>query len=295
MRRNIYLALLTAFVLVALALPSTAQAQWRGRRLRTRVVVGGFYDPFWFSGWGYPYWAWGPYWGWGPWYGNPWMGYGYGYGYGQRDDSASLKLDVKPKDAQVYVDGYYRGTVDDFDGVFSRLHVAPGEHQLVIYKSGFRTIKQSIRVRPRQGSKIQYVMQQLAAGETAEAPPQPPPQEQQQAEPQRPPSRRYGRMPPPSRMPPPEAPPDTQAPPPAGNEASAFGTLVLRVQPAGAQILIDGERWQGPEGDVRMVVQVGEGRHRVEVRKDGYTSFTTEVTVRPGETVPLNVSLPPSR
>jgi hypothetical protein len=77
-------------------------------------------------------------------------------------------------------------------------------------------------------------------------------------------------------------------------EARTFGALVLRVQPEGAEILIDGERWQGPEGEDRLVVQVSEGRHRVEIRKDGYKPFTTEVDVRPGGTTPLNVSLPRS-
>jgi hypothetical protein len=69
------------------------------------------------------------------------------------------------------------------------------------------------------------------------------------------------------------------------------GTLSIRVQPAGAEILIDGERWDGPSGDERLIVQVGEGRHRVEVRKEGYEPFTTEIDVRRGGTAPVNVSL----
>ena len=31
-----------------------------------------------------------------------------------------------PSEARVYVDGYYAGTVDDFDGLFQRLNVSPG-------------------------------------------------------------------------------------------------------------------------------------------------------------------------
>ena len=55
---------------------------------------------------------------------------------------------------------------------------------------------------------------------------------------------------------------------------------------------IDGERWDGPDGrDGRLVVQVSEGRHVVEVERDGYDPFTTEVEVREGETRPLNISL----
>ena len=68
---------------------------------------------------------------------------------------------------------------------------------------------------------------------------------------------------------------------------------MIRVQPSGSEVLIDGERWQGPEGFERLVVQVSAGTHRVDVRKEGFVPFSTTIQVRPGETVPLNVSLPP--
>ncbi len=32
----------------------------------------------------------------------------------------------------MYVDGYYVGRVDDFDGLFQRLHLASGPHRLEI-------------------------------------------------------------------------------------------------------------------------------------------------------------------
>ena len=289
MRRKIHFSVVTAMIVAALALaPRPAQAQWRGHGPRggTHVVVG--------FGWGYPYWGWGsPYWGWGWGWGYPYWGWGYPYWGAPHapDDSSELKLEVKPKDAQVYVDGYYVGIVDDFDGTFQRLHIPPGNHELVLHKPGFRTVKQTIQVRPGQDSKIKFQMQQLAPGETAEAPPEPPPQPPQEEQQPAPP-RGYGRPAPPSRMPPPErvAPPEQ---PPAAGEARGFGTLVCRVQPSGAEILIDGERWQGPQGEERLVVQLAEGPHHVEIRKDGFVTFTSEVTVRRGATTPLNVSLPP--
>jgi hypothetical protein len=94
----------------------------------------------------------------------------------------------------------------------------------------------------------------------------------------------------------PTPPAQPAAPPPPDNQVEqgqGFGSLVIRVQPAGADVVIDGERWQGPEGSERLVVQVSEGSHRVEVRKDGYVPFSTTVKVRNGETAPVNVSLPP--
>jgi hypothetical protein len=69
------------------------------------------------------------------------------------------------------------------------------------------------------------------------------------------------------------------------------GAVAIRVQPAGAIVLIDGEKWEGPDGPDRLVVHLSEGTHRIEIQKEGFRSFVTEVRIRRGETVPLNVSL----
>ena len=72
--------------------------------------------------------------------------------------------------------------------------------------------------------------------------------------------------------------------------------LAVRVQPAGASILVDGERWEGSDtSGERLLVQLAEGRHRVEVQRDGYQPYATDVEVRSGETATLNVSLPQER
>ena len=68
-------------------------------------------------------------------------GYGYGYGntyyggYGDRYTdpyTGFLRLKVKPRDAQVYVDGYYVGLVDHFDGFAQRLRLEEGSHRVEI-------------------------------------------------------------------------------------------------------------------------------------------------------------------
>jgi hypothetical protein len=275
MGRKICLFALTAVAVVALLglTPAPAQAQHRGPGVH--VYVGGYWG---YPGWGWgPYWGlgWGPYWGWGGWYGYPYYGY-----HDHPDNSAKVKLEVTPKDAQVWVDGYFMGVVDDFDGSFQRLYLDPGDHELVLYKEGFRTVKQTVRLRPGQDSKIRYTMVKLQPGETAEAPPPPKEEPAQETPRARTPRPTQGRYP-------------EQDRPSAAIEATGFGSLVLRVQPAGAEVLIDGERWQGPEAQDRLIVQVSEGSHRVEVRKDGFVTFTTQITVRRGEATPLNISLPP--
>jgi hypothetical protein len=131
-------------------------------------------------------------------------------------------------------------------------------------------------------------MEKLEPGETTEPPPSAPAEPVPSTEPTpptgpTPPEPR--RMPPVRRMPPP--------PREAPAEASVFGTLAIRMQPSDAEVLIDGERWHGPEGGERLVVQLSEGTHRVEIRKDGYQPYSSEVDVRRGDTTTLNVSLPP--
>ena len=89
-------------------------------------------------------------------------------GYTYVGPESHLRLMITPREAMVYVDGYLAGTVDEFDGVFQRLHVAPGEHELVIYLQGYRTIKQHLYLGPNATRKITEKMEKLAAGEEAE-------------------------------------------------------------------------------------------------------------------------------
>jgi hypothetical protein len=85
-------------------------------------------------------------------------------------------------------------------------------------------------------------------------------------------------------------PPPQGAYPPPGNRAEST-SLSIRVQPANAEVFIDGERWQGPVGDERLVVQIAPGIHHVEARSEGYRTYQSDITVRPGETSTVNISL----
>ena len=251
-----------------------------GRPVHSSVVVGGGYYgyPFWYGfGWyGYPYlyggwgWPYGPY----PYY-SPYYGY---------DPGASLRLEVTPKDAEVYINGYLAGTVDDFDGTFQRLRLPPGGHELTLYHDGFKTVHQSLHLSAGSTFKVKYKMEPLALGEVSEGrptPPPPPPSEEGQAGPAGPTESRPSPPPPPRR---PTTPPSRSAP-------SGYSTLAIRVQPVDAIVLIDGERWETSPGEDRLVVEVAEGTHRIEIRKEGFDAYSTEITTARGEVVPLNVSL----
>jgi len=76
--------------------------------------------------------------------------YGRGYGY----DSGEVRLQVQPRFAEVYVDGYYAGTVDDFDGTFQSLRLESGPYHLEIVAPGYDTLEVDLRV--AAGQKITY-------------------------------------------------------------------------------------------------------------------------------------------
>ncbi len=237
---------------------------------RSVVVRGGFapywyYDPWYQRGWGYPY----PPYGWT---------YPY-YAYGDQLTS-ELRLAVTPRNAQVFVDGYLAGVVDNFDGVFQRLRVRPGAHEITLYLEGYRTVHQNLYLAPGSDQKITHTMQKLAAGESSEPPPQP------STAPAAGPPQAGG---PPAAFTPPEGPgpgPASERPPNA-----RFGTLSIRVLPADAGIFVDGERWAAPAGQDRVEVELAEGRHHVDVRKSGFAQYSEDVLIRRDATLRINVSL----
>jgi hypothetical protein len=74
--------------------------------------------------------------------------------------------------------------------------------------------------------------------------------------------------------------------------AQDFGTLSIQARPVGAEILIDGEHWTGSGETGPLKVQLAPGSHRIEIRAPGRQTYVSDVTIRAGETTPLNVSLP---
>ena len=200
-----------------------------------------------------------------------------------------MRLEVRPREAQVFVDGYYAGVVDNFDGVFQRLHTEPGDHTLELYLPGYRPVQQRLYLQPGVTSNVRLVMEPLAPGEPEPARPEPiarprsteprnAPDDRGQPDRPRPPARPGTARP--------------EGPPQDGARAeSGFGELALRVQPADAEVLIDGERWEGPTENERLMLQLGGGVHHLEVRKSGYRSYLSDITVREGRTTTLNVAL----
>ena len=86
----------------------------------------GFYDPWWYGGYGYP-------------------SGGGGYVYGT---TGALRLKVKQRQAEVFVDGYFAGSVNDYDGTFQRLHLDPGPHRVEVRLDGYEPLLFEVRILP---------------------------------------------------------------------------------------------------------------------------------------------------
>ena len=81
--------------------------------------------------------------------------------------SGAIRMIVDAKEAEVFVDGYYAGIVDDFDGTFQKLYLQPGEHTLELRLEGHRTFTQRILISPSHTQKLHHRMELLGPGDGA--------------------------------------------------------------------------------------------------------------------------------
>ncbi len=99
-------------------------------------------------------------------------GHGFGHGYGHyslyryepyRSYYGSVRIELEPKElrneARVYLEGARLGVVDDFDGIFQRLTLDPGKHEIEIRLDGYRTFRQQVFVSPHRTQKLRHRME----------------------------------------------------------------------------------------------------------------------------------------
>lgn len=244
---------------------------------------GGYYGGY---GYGYPYWNYGYYWSpwyypsYGGWYGGyGHYGYGPSYGYGYRrgyDNAGSVRVMVEPRQTKVYVDDYYAGVADDFDGIFQRLNLSTGRHDISLRLDGFETHRVKLYV-PVDGTiKIKHEMVRGSSDKVSESTVGDPVEEARYS---RDPDDDYEN----SRDHRDETRPDNWG---------ERGTVRLEVSPSDASIYVDGV-FRGTGQDLRKVT-LPEGRHRLEVVRPGYRTLERDVDVTAGETEQVEVDLPRS-
>jgi hypothetical protein len=113
--------LLTCLTVAVLLVPAAAQA----------ARFGVFVRPAFGWGWYGPYW--GPY---------PYYGYYGGYYYGPA--TGAVKFDTSVKNAEVYINGAYAGTV----GKVKTLHLRPGSYNIELRAPGYMRYAEKIYVAP---------------------------------------------------------------------------------------------------------------------------------------------------
>ena len=247
-----------AFALALSTVPAEAQRRHRGGGRVTVIRHSpllwgggfhtGFYRPLHF--------------GFGQWYPYPHPVFGYPPGIYHGDGAVTLRLQVTPRDASVFVDGYPAGVVDDYDGIFQRLRLVPGPHEIVIYHPSHRTLRQNIYYNPGSSHTIRHTLDPLVPGDIAE--PQPVPRAMpayggMPGQPGVPPAGDYGRAPEGGRTP----------------EGRA-GTLALRVP---------GDATVSSTASVQAATQIGRHSarrrmHRVRIEKQDFKRSPSKSSAR---------------
>ena len=248
-----------------------------------------YYNPYAYS-WGYPrsYGLYG--------YGYGYYDYGYSYGdyYGYYPSSyyrsyryrsgnvAQLRTLVEPSKARVYVDGYYAGIVDDFDGLFQRLNVSPGRHDITFKLEGYNSHTFAVYANRDQTLKIRWDMAR-GSGETRDSSGAEFAQGSDRDEDldrdmdrDRDMSMDRDRDPGPDRT---ESARevDSDRRYEAPSRTPGRGELQLDVQPGDASVYVDGE-FYGKASQVTRL-ELTAGRHRVEVVRPGYKTVEQEVDI----------------
>jgi PEGA domain len=239
---------------------------------------GGYYNPYYYPYNNY-YWNWGLGWHYG--YSPYFYGGGYGYDpyfYNHRYYSSyrtgSVRVMVEPSQTRVYVDGYYAGVADDFDGLFQRLNLSPGKHEVAFKLEGHRSFKVKVYVPLDQTVKVRHRMVQgTGEDESAEAIGRPDSY-----------ARYEERRPPPD-----EAEYEANEVEEGEDVGEDGGTLRLSGSPEDASVYVDGAF----KGTVRTLrrLQLSPGKHRIELVRPGYRTLEREVEIRAGRATDLQIDL----
>jgi PEGA domain-containing protein len=220
------------------------------------------YDPFFYGSYGYS-----------PFYYSGAYGYAPYYYRGRYRDSGSLRVIVDPEQTRVYVDGYYAGIADDFDGIFQRLSIPPGRHEITLKLDGYRTHKFRVYVPVDQTIKIHHVMERGTGEATDEVVGEP---EYRRDDDRDRDDGRYGTS-------------DRGDLREDDRDDAEAATVRLDLKPSDASVYVDGEfRGSGRRAET---LRLAPGRHRIEVVRPGYRTVEREIDVRPGENARVEIEL----
>ena len=70
------------------------------------------------------------------------------------DVTSTLKLDIKPTRAAVFLDERYVGHAGEFGGKFRSMKIAPGKHKIRVELPGYRTFLTEVDLLPNQETQV---------------------------------------------------------------------------------------------------------------------------------------------
>jgi hypothetical protein len=229
-----------------------------------------------------------------------------------------IDTDISPEEAQVYLDGRYIGTADDFDGNPDYLYLQPGRYRIEFRLEGFQTLTRQIEARP--GMKLDFTdkLRKIAGarrrgsyehprlqgevrryfgrnGDSVEAidPSQQPAGTSVMVDPD---DDDRDAPPPQDRAPALRQPSRDQYGEWRGGRGSRMESrtrLRLNVEPSDAAVYVD-NRFVGTAEEVNSLergVAITAGKHTVTVSRPGFRDKTTDVTVEQGRMQTVEISL----
>ena len=253
----------------------------------------GGYHPSWGWGLGYRYpWYWNRYcwgwpscwdWGWGYW--GPYWYYPPPVSYtvpraphslrSTSADLGALNLVIKPKKADVYVDGRFVGRAKDFDGYPGYLWLKEGSYDISLVRNGYVTFSDRIAVQKGYVVDVELRLEpgvstppRVARAPDVVSPPES--REEEEIAPEEAPSTGIRQ--------------DVRITP---------GQLELVVEPPDAAVYLDGRLLgSGQElADLHAGLLVDPGAHSLDMVRPGYDARRLDFEVESGQTVSLQVTL----
>ncbi len=251
-------------------------------RPHSYVHVGYGYYPWYRSHFFHPYYYWPPFYG--PHY------YGNYYGAYYASNAGAIDLNVKPKRAQVFLNGHYIGNTDKYDGFPSYLWLKRGTYEVIFYLDGHETVRKIYSPQPGVVIKERF---HLNAGEAISPDKLSDPPQSTVAERRTPRSpdeshprarRRYYRVKEEAQ----EAPVEDEA----LDIREDPGLLNLSVTPEDASIYLDG-RFLGTGADLprKRGLILDPGDHVLEITRPGWRPKKLEFSLKEGEDLQMNVKL----
>jgi len=193
----------------------------------------------------------------------------------------AFDLNVKPKKAEVYLDGQYLGTAGQYDGFPEHLWLEQGSYELIFYRPGLVTQRRVLSIYP---GVVVDVRLRLEPGESV------PPAELSNVD------RSEGAM---AEVRSAYEAQAREAPAPAARVSAELdtrtppGRVRLSVLPADASVYLDGRLLGSGEelGRLHAGLVVEAGSHLIEVVRPGYATEQREFAVAEGDEVDLEILL----